>query len=93
MSVAIAIFVFLNQWKKSLSIISMLAAIGTPVLLNQRKKAVDASLKSDLHRHWLGGVAGGECCLRVTSIGGSSGELWHGSDKGGLQPSGTGCTT
>ena len=30
-------------------IIGILAAIAIPVFLNQRKKAVDASLKSDLH--------------------------------------------
>jgi hypothetical protein len=83
MLAAIAIFL-LNQRKKGTS---MLAAIAN-FFLNQRNNGGDASLRSvgtEMDTYSID--------KQVTSTGGSSGELWYRSYNGGLQPSGTGCTT
>ena len=122
-------------------IIGILAAIAIPVFLNQRKKGVSASMKSDLksaatsmetyytdtqsystggastvapalvagtYRVSTGnavsvitdldagaaaaGVAAGTFCVNVTNAKGSAATLYYDSDKGGLQPAGTGCS-
>ena len=130
-------------------IIGILAAIAIPVFLNQRKKGVSASMKSDLRSaaHSMetyyvdtqsygvsetigagaaatgtdalgktgfdasagnavntysgddpvvanrAGSAIGTFCIKVTNAKGSgTGILFYDSDKGGLQPAGTGCS-
>jgi len=126
-------------------IIGILAAIAIPVFLNQRKKGVDASMKSDLKNvatqmetyltdkqvypaagaastvtgdgvgtagadfkangqtinltpgntvlNVSAGAADGSFCLTVTSTAGNSGLLSYDSDKGGVLPLATPCSS